>query len=190
MVYTVDLGDEGDHYAKDLAEAWNTLWKWLLHAGSRNIFKLTVTRGCAGVFSNWVSNVRSRSFFQIECCTLVTKKIRTRRGITRKGGWEGWKDWCGCFIYIVKWFGHQWNRLYGFVGLQSKMLEWINGYPLDCYEYQSTCCAKNAFFTDYTFPDENIGSFVRQWSWWWYRGNRRWGSSLVSRCRELWDGGS
>ena len=40
---------------------------------------------------------------------------------------------------------HHGNRLYGFMGLQSKMLEWVSGvgewsgwmdgYPLDCYDY-------------------------------------------------------
>ena len=27
-------------------------------------------------------------------------------------------------MYIVSWLGHHGNRLYGFKGLQSKMLEW------------------------------------------------------------------
>ena len=42
-------------------------------------------------------------------------------------------------MYIVRWLGHNGNSLYGFMGLQSKMLEWVSGvewmdgYPLDCY---------------------------------------------------------
>ena len=27
-------------------------------------------------------------------------------------------------MYIFRWLGHHGNRLYGFMGLQSKMLEW------------------------------------------------------------------
>ena len=28
------------------------------------------------------------------------------------------------------------NRLYGFMGLRSKMSDWMgDGYPLDCYDY-------------------------------------------------------
>ena len=43
-------------------------------------------------------------------------------------------------MYIVRWLGHNGNSLYGFMGLQSKMLEWVmdgwmDGYPLDCYDY-------------------------------------------------------
>ena len=48
----------------------------------------------------------------------------------------------GCYIYSVTWLGHHVNRLYGFKGPQSKMLEWSgvdgvewSGYPLDCYDY-------------------------------------------------------
>ena len=44
-------------------------------------------------------------------------------------------------MYIVRWLGHHGNRLYGFMGLRSKMSEWMDGwmewtgYPLDCYDY-------------------------------------------------------
>ena len=43
-------------------------------------------------------------------------------------------------IYIDRWFGHYGNRLYGFMGLRSKMSDWMDGvewsgYPLDCYDY-------------------------------------------------------
>ena len=34
------------------------------------------------------------------------------------------------YIYIVIWFEHHGNRLYGFMGLRSKMLEWMDGKPL------------------------------------------------------------
>ena len=30
-------------------------------------------------------------------------------------------------MYIVRWLGHNGNRLYGSKGLQSKMLEWVSG---------------------------------------------------------------
>ena len=30
-------------------------------------------------------------------------------------------------MYIVRWLGHNGNSLYGFMGLQSKMLEWVSG---------------------------------------------------------------
>ena len=40
-------------------------------------------------------------------------------------------------MYIVRWLGHHGNRLDGFKGLWSKMLDWtgVDGYPLDCYDY-------------------------------------------------------
>ena len=48
-------------------------------------------------------------------------------------------------MYIVRWLGHNGNSLYGFMGLHSKMLEWVSGvgewsgwmdgYPLGCYDY-------------------------------------------------------
>ena len=42
-------------------------------------------------------------------------------------------------MYIVRWLGQDGNRLYGFIGFQSKMLEWVSGwmdgYPLDCYDF-------------------------------------------------------
>ena len=48
-------------------------------------------------------------------------------------------------MYIVRWLGHNGNSLYGFMGPWSKMLEWVSGvewmdgwmdgYPLDCYDY-------------------------------------------------------
>ena len=44
-------------------------------------------------------------------------------------------------MYIVRWLGHHGNRLDGFKGLRSKMwdwvsgVEWMDGYPLDCYDY-------------------------------------------------------
>ena len=28
-------------------------------------------------------------------------------------------------MYIVRWLGHHGNRLYGFMGLQSKMWDWM-----------------------------------------------------------------
>ena len=31
--------------------------------------------------------------------------------------------------------GHLWNRFYGVMGLRSKMSDWMDGYPLDCYNY-------------------------------------------------------
>ena len=31
--------------------------------------------------------------------------------------------------------GHLWNRFYGVMGLGSKMSDWMDGYPLDCYNY-------------------------------------------------------
>ena len=38
-------------------------------------------------------------------------------------------------MYNARWLGHHGNRLYGFMGLQSKMSEWMgewmDGYPLD-----------------------------------------------------------
>ena len=46
----------------------------------------------------------------------------------------------GCYIFNVRWLGHHGNRLYGFMGLRSKMSGdgvdgWMDGYPLDCYDY-------------------------------------------------------
>ena len=38
-------------------------------------------------------------------------------------------------IYIVIWFEHHGNRLYGFMRLRSKMSDGWSGYPLDCYDY-------------------------------------------------------
>ena len=38
-------------------------------------------------------------------------------------------------IYIVIWFEHHGNRLYGFMWLRNKMLVWMDEYPLDCYDY-------------------------------------------------------
>ena len=61
---------------------------WLSHAGvqnyflihcrtrlSRSIFKLTVTRGCPGVFSNWLSHAGVQEYFQIACRTQVSRSI-------------------------------------------------------------------------------------------------------------------
>ena len=67
--------------------------------GPRSIFKLTVARGGQRVFSNWMSHAGLRSkefsyslshagvqdYFQIECCTLGSKKIRSMRGIEGRG---------------------------------------------------------------------------------------------------------
>ena len=35
---------------------------------------------------------------------------------------------------------------------------WVTGYPLNCYDYQSTCGAKNSIVlcTIYLFPDERV----------------------------------
>ena len=33
----------------------------------------------------------------------------------------------GCYIFNVRWLGHHGNRLYGFMGLRSKMLDWVTG---------------------------------------------------------------
>ena len=53
---------------------------------------------------------------------------------------EGTEEDEGAFIHVVRWLGHHGNRLYGFMGLQSKMWDWVSGvewsgYPLDCYDY-------------------------------------------------------
>ena len=50
-------------------------------------------------------------------------------------GTEGTEEDEGAFIHVVRWLGHHRNRLYGFMGLRSKMCEWVTGYPLDCYDY-------------------------------------------------------
>ena len=39
-------------------------------------------------------------------------------------GTEGTEEDEGAFIHVVRWLGHHGNRLYGFMGLRSKMLEW------------------------------------------------------------------
>ena len=46
------------------------------------------TRG-QEVFSNWLWHVGVQEYFQIECCTLVTHKIRKMRRIRRRTWWEG-----------------------------------------------------------------------------------------------------
>ena len=51
-------------------------------------------------------------------------------GSKRAMGAEGAKDDEGA----VRWLGHHSNRLYDFMGLLSKMSEWVTGwtgYPLD-----------------------------------------------------------
>ena len=79
MVYTVDTVDEGgagDHYGKTVLRAETPFEKWLSHAVvqeyfvihcrmqvSRNIFKLTVARGCPGVFSNSLSHAGVQEYF-------------------------------------------------------------------------------------------------------------------------------
>ena len=54
-------------------------------------------------------------------------------------GFEGAEEDEGAAICILlNGLGHHWNRLYGFMRLQSKMSEWMgewSGYPLDCYDY-------------------------------------------------------
>ena len=47
----------------------------------------------------------------------------------------------GTDMAAVIWLDHDRIRLYGFMGLLSKMLDWT-GYPKDCYNYLSTCSAK------------------------------------------------
>ena len=44
-------------------------------------------------------------------------------------GIEGFEGVDMADIYIVRWFGHHGNllMLYGFMGLQSKMSEWVSG---------------------------------------------------------------
>ena len=39
-------------------------------------------------------------------------------------GTEGTEEDEGAFIHVVRWLGHHRNRLYGFMGLRSKMLDW------------------------------------------------------------------
>ena len=39
-------------------------------------------------------------------------------------GTEGTEEDEGAFIHVVRWLGHHGKRLYGFMGLRSKMLEW------------------------------------------------------------------
>ena len=39
-------------------------------------------------------------------------------------GAEGAGENEGAAIYIVRWLGHHGNKLYGFMGLWSKMCEW------------------------------------------------------------------
>ena len=34
------------------------------------------------------------------------------------------------YEYIVRWLGHYGNRLYGFMGLRSKICEWTGWIPL------------------------------------------------------------
>ena len=46
----------------------------------------------------------------------------------RDEGAEG--DDGGCYIYIVRWLGNHGNRLYGFMGLRSKISEWSGWIPL------------------------------------------------------------
>ena len=37
------------------------------------------------------------------------------------------EDKGGCYIFNVRWLGHHWNRLYGFMGLRSKMSDGVDG---------------------------------------------------------------
>ena len=55
------------------------------------------------------------------------------RGVRCLSGLKGVRtDAAAIYIYIVIWLEHHWNKLYGFMGLWSKMLgewtgmEWIN----------------------------------------------------------------
>ena len=40
-------------------------------------------------------------------------------------GLEGAEEDEGAAIYSVRWLGHHGNRLYGCMGLRSKMLDWM-----------------------------------------------------------------
>ena len=81
-------GDEGDHYGKDRAEGWTTLWK------------VTIARGCPGVFSNWLLHEGVHQFFFFK----LTIALRCPRGSRHHG-----------------------NRLYGVMELWSKMFDWVSG---------------------------------------------------------------
>ena len=48
-------------------------------------------------------------------------------------------------IYIVRWLGHHGNRQYGFMELQSKMLEWMDG--VDGLSLINDPCVMNLKYT-------------------------------------------
>ena len=49
-------------------------------------------------------------------------------GIEGVEGVQGVEGFDVAAMYIVIWFGHHGNRLYGYMGLRSKMSDWMDGW--------------------------------------------------------------
>ena len=60
------MGDEGDHYEKNRAEAWNTLLKVTVARGVREYFQIDCCMRVSTSIFKWLSHAGVPEYFQIE----------------------------------------------------------------------------------------------------------------------------